>query len=234
MRARLRGLWARLLACCFQSRCVGCRTWGPSPVCAPCAATLPRFPEDACPRCRGSLTPCPLCLSPPPLDQVYAVAPYEGLIRRAIHGVKFDGRPELARWLGARMAETLTSLDPDWVLVPVPLSRERLRQRGYNQAEWLALGIPGHRKAPDWLIRTRHTPSQVGHGSKQRWVGLREAFQAARAVDGQRILLVDDVLTSGATLTWAAHALREAGAREVRAVVAARAQLMQKVPPSGR
>jgi ComF family protein len=131
------------------------------------------------------------------------------------------------------MTETLPPLDPDWVLVPVPLSRERLRQRGYNQAEWLTQGITGYRKAPHWLIRTRHTPSQVGHGSAQRWAGLREAFHADPAVDGRRILLVDDVLTSGATLTWAAHALREAGARDVRAVVAARAQLMQKAPPSG-
>lgn len=237
MRDSLRGLWSRLLASCFQTRCVGCRAWGAEAVCAPCATTLPAFSPTTCSRCRGALSPCPLCDDQGALATVYAVAPYAGLLRDAVLGLKFEARHDLADWLGARMADALPPGSGHGVLVPVPMSAERLRQRGFNQAEWLARGMqrrrPDLQKASHWLSRPRHTPRQVGQGREDRWASMRDAFAAPRDVHGQRILLVDDVLTTGATLSWAADALRRAGAREVRAVVAGRAQLMQKAPPRG-
>lgn len=233
MRLGLRGLWSRLLASCFQTRCIGCTAWGPSPVCHACAGPLPRFPDEACPRCLGAFVPCPLCKPTSPLAQVYAIAPYQGILRRAIHGVKFDARPDLADWLSTHMVLCLPDLTPDWIVIPVPLSAERFRERGYNQAEWLSRRIPGYRHAPRWLERARSTAPQVGQGRSERWDGLHDAFRAKPRVAGQRILLVDDVLTTGATLFWAAHALKTAGAREVRALVAARAQLHSKPHPPG-
>ena len=233
MRDRLRGLWARLLAACFKTRCIACNSWATAPVCASCDQPLAPFPAAACPRCRGSQTPCPLCTASTPLSQVYAAAPYEGLVRLAIHAMKFDGRPELADWLAPHMSASLPGLEGDWTLVPVPLGGDRLRSRGYNQAEWLSNRLPGFAHAPDWLVRVRDGASQVGQGRTERWEGLHAAFQAKPSVANKRILLVDDVLTTGATLFWAAQALRDAGACEVRALVAARAQLLKKPHPPG-
>ena len=233
MRPWVRGLLARLLSRCFQTRCLGCRAWGRSPVCASCFSALPPFPASACPRCLGVALPCPLCTPQSPLRHVYAAAPYSGVIRRAVHGLKFDARADLADWLGQLMGEALPALDPDWIVVAVPLSGDRLRERGYNQAEWLARRIPGFRRMPHALRRTRHMPSQVGQGRADRWTSLENAFVASPEVAGKRILLVDDVLTTGATLFWAADALQCAGATEVRALVAARALLRKKLSPRG-
>lgn len=231
MHARLRGLWARWLDACFQTRCVGCRSWGRSPVCDACERSIAGFPPDACPRCMGDRLPCPFCRLPHPLSHVHAAAPYEGVIRRAVHALKFDGRRELARWLGDRMKASLPPLEKDWVLVPVPLSPERLRMRGFNQAALLAQRIPSFPTAQDGLVRLRNSPPQVGQGRAERWESMQGAFEAARTVEGRRIILVDDVLTTGATLSWAAKALKDAGALEVRAVVAARALISKKMPP---
>jgi ComF family protein len=140
-------------------------------------------------------------------------------LREAIHAFKYENRPELgpslARYLVAAFAQAPW---PGVVLdavVPVPLHVERLAERGYNQAERLATpfgaatGLP---VVPDWLARTRFTQQQVGLGPVERQANVDGAFTAATAVAGRQLLLIDDVLTTGATLRAAAQAARAAGA----------------------
>jgi ComF family protein len=167
-----------------------------------------------CPRCRRR---------PSALSSCAAVGAYEGPLRAILHALKYDGRRTaavpLARLMRHHCAGVLDGAD---VLVPVPLHRQRRRRRGFNQAEAIAgsLGLP----ARPLLRRVRATPSQTDLPAAQRHANVRGAFRLARRADvrGLRVVLVDDVCTTGATLEACARVLREAGAADVRAVTAAR------------
>jgi len=157
--------------------------------------------------------------------QVAAVGPYRGRLRRVVRCFKFSGMPGLARPLGDRLAIALEGCTTD-VVVPVPLHWSRRWRRGYNQADLLAralgrsIGCPADRHA---LRRTRRTAPQRGYTREERAGNVRGAFAAHRArLKGARVLLVDDVVTTGATLTECARVLAEAGAIEVRAAAVAR------------
>ncbi len=166
------------------------------------------------------------------MDRGRAVGAYEGALRDIVHALKYDGRRSLARPLAARMrvagADLLAGAD---CVVPVPLHWRRQRQRGFNQAYDLArrLGLPICRA----LRRRRATRPQVDLPAAQRHRNLRDAFVVATGrgwpghprrppVAGLCVVLVDDVSTTGATLDACARALKAAGAREVRALTAAR------------
>lgn len=167
------------------------------------------------------------------MDRARAVGFYDGALREIIHAFKYQGRRSLARPLAERLrsagADLLAGAD---IAVPVPLHPRRQRQRGFNQAADLArgLGLP----AVDALRRTRPTRSQVELPAAQRHGNVRGAFEAVAArtarpwrpamppLDGLVVVLVDDVSTTGATLDACARALKAAGAREVRALTAAR------------
>jgi ComF family protein len=148
---------------------------------------------------------------------------YDGSLRAIVHALKYGRRPSLARPLARLMAacapDALSGVD---VVIPVPLHRGRRRTRGFNQAEELARHL-----GPRWtnaLTRTRPTPSQTDLPAARRHANVRDAFALRRrhAVAGLCILLVDDVCTTGATLEACARVLVRAGAREVRALIAAR------------
>jgi ComF family protein len=157
------------------------------------------------------------------LSRSGAIGAYEGRLRDAIHALKYDGRRSLARPLGALMracgSRVLESAD---LVVPVPLHVRRERARGFNQAEDLAhaLGLPVSRA----LKRRRHTQSQTDLPAEQRHSNVRNAFRLRWGADvrGKCIVLVDDVSTTGATLDACARVLLKGGAREVRALTAAR------------
>jgi ComF family protein len=206
-----------------------------APVCAACRDPLAQPTRGAvCPSCWDAITPLtPLGCDalPPAITLATAIGPYDGRLRDIIHALKYDARPTLARPLAARMrvagSAVLSGAD---AVVPVPLHRSRERTRGFNQARELAshLGV----RMADVLTRPRRTESQADLAADRRRANVQGAFApAARAsVEGLVLVLVDDVMTTGATLNACASVLLDAGAKEVRALTAARAPLRAAAP----
>lgn len=144
----------------------------------------------------------------------------------AIHRFKYEQRTDLARPFGHLLSQCGMVFSKTAVLVPVPLSRQRLRERGYNQAELLAHSLRRHggsRVAPHVLIRSRDTAPQVGQERAARLANVQGAFAVrdASSIRDRDIVLIDDVMTTGATLIACAKALRKAGAHRVSALVVA-------------
>lgn len=168
--------------------------------------------------------------NPPVFDRARAAAVYTGPARDLVHRLKYSDRADLARWLGRWMVragrDLLTDAD---VILPVPLYRGRLWVRRFNQAALLAQAIGKLADVPvetSWLQRSRATDSQVGLTANQRKTNVRGAFRVCLPVDrdlkNKRIVLVDDVLTTGSTVEACARALRRAGAKRVDVLVFAR------------
>lgn len=180
---------------------------------------------------------CGLCRrAEPPFARAAAYGSYEGGLRELIHLLKFGGVRPAANVLGRMLAEVLSTLEPQFVgdalaVVPVPLHRTKLRQRGFNQAELIAraalkIKSPADhlRLCPGVLDRKRETASQVGLTRHQRRENLRGAFAVLQtdAVKGREVLIVDDVFTTGSTVSECARVLRRAGATKVWVATVAR------------
>jgi ComF family protein len=202
---------------CFCPACELASEPVPEPHCRTCAE--PRVHGTSCTRCRRH---------PPPFSETLAAFVHEGPVARAIHRFKYEDQPALAGSLGAALADFArpVCLAPGTRLVPVPLHRTRFRARRYDQAALLA-GVVGRRLgvpvAWDALLRIRPTLRQVGLTDAEREANVRGAFRARPDLRGAHFVLIDDVVTTGATARAAAAALRAAGAAEVRVLVVARA-----------
>ncbi len=219
------------------------------PLCGPCWSGIRRLAPPLCDRCgiplgtgeritprewggvEGVQAPSNWCLGcradPPPFDRARGAALYTGPLREALHALKFHGKRALARPMAELIHEQCESVLASGgdALVPVPLARARLRQRSFNQAELIAdrlgalLDLPVRRR---WLARVRETAPQTELVAAERRANVGGAFLARSSVAGRHVIVVDDVLTTGATCRECARALRAAGARQVDVVTVAR------------
>lgn len=220
----LKAIAARL----FGGSCFLCRGAARDILCAQCDADLPRLDAALCPRCAlaspgGAV--CGRCLThPPPYDATIAALAYRFPADVLVQALKFRGELALAALLGDLLASRASGKGVD-LLVPVPLAPRRLRERGYNQALEIArrvAAVAGLRLAPEACRRTRETSEQMGLALDERERNVRGAFDCPQLVGGATVAVVDDVMTTGATLAEVAAALKRAGAERVLNWVVAR------------
>ena len=211
------------------------------PLCGECWTGLERIAPPWCDRCglpflrlvpagpaAGSAGVCQACATTPPAFVYARAATYYGdRARAALQALKFRGKRALARPLADLVYEQVAHSLPGDIeaLVPVPLSPARERERGFNQSALLAeriarrLDVPVR---PRWLVRTRATRPQTDLSARERRANVRQAFRATPAVEGRHVVVVDDVLTTGATVEECCRALGAAGARQVGVLTVAR------------
>ncbi len=213
--------------------CLLCGQLDRDALCAHCQRDLPHM-GPACRQCALPLPEsasgqiCGECLSnPPAFDLSVAAFGYQSPVRELLHMLKFRESFSIAPLLGRQLAHAVARLDPPRpdLVIPVPLHHARLGERGFNQA--LLLARPAARQLglkllPDGCRRPLATQAQSELALDQRQRNLRRAFAVNTEVQGKRIAIVDDVMTTGATLDSLARTLKQAGAREVQAWCVAR------------
>ncbi|CAM3829894.1 ComF family protein [Roseateles saccharophilus] len=227
-----------LMRCTGQ--CSVCRSWSHRTICESCLGLYAR-PQPRCWTCAARLPPelmgrpqpqCGRCLTePPPLDRAVAALdyrfPWDGLLQHFKYHQALDLRESLLERLNSAL-NAAEVVEPDWLL-PVPLSPGRLRERGYNQSHELAKALArrrGLRCEPEMLLRVRQNAAQAGLKLEARAANVRGVFAVeplrAGVLRGSNVALLDDVMTSGATLFELARVLLQAGVMSVQAWVIAR------------
>ncbi len=225
MRQRLVQATRSLQALLLGQRCAACDiACIGKPVCSVCTqnvlTTLPRCPRCATSQGQGAL--CGACISKPPaFDASVCVGAFTAPLSQLIWQFKFEERLVLAAWFAHLLDARLVGLRFD-LIVPVPLFETRLSQRGFNQSWEIVQRLNTPAPKANALTRLRDTPSQRSVTAAQRFSNVRNAFAADDCVRGLRVLLVDDVVTTTATVQAASKALKTAGAAHVSVACLAR------------
>jgi len=213
----------------FGGSCFLCRGEARSLLCEACDADLPRLPAPRCPCCAlaspaGAV--CGRCLAQAPhYDATIAALSYDFPADTLIHAFKFRGELAFASFFSGLLLQKIPSGPAVNFIVPVPLSAGRLRERGYNQAVELARPLAAATRAPlelDLCERARDAPPQMELPWAERGRNVRGAFRCTRSLIGASVAVVDDVMTTGATLDEIASTLKAAGALRVVNWVVAR------------
>ena len=198
----------------FPAKCLGCRLGG----------------EFLCMACRKKVR-APCAGVPPGLEKLLSYGNYEnGILREALRRFKYHGTyditPTFAEMLEELIRPHLGEAEGA-VVIPIPISKERLRERGYNQAELLAQSLAEKISRPlenKVLLKIKNTPSQTSLSGRERILNVRDSFAVRNPekISGREIILIDDISTTGATLSEAARVLKQAGAKKVIGLVVAR------------
>ena len=208
----------------YPERCVGCERRSSDVLCRTCFEALPRVDRPVCERC-GLPTAfatfvCEECKYVDfGFESARAALKYEGVGKEIVHALKYRGYKRVVEKLAAPLMLQVLDEGRFDAVVPVPLHRSRLRKRGFNQAELLARGVARKINATvsDTLEVVHSTRDQVELSAAQRRANVAGAYKARGSLRG-RILLVDDVFTTGATMSACAGTLVQAGAREIHAL----------------
>ena len=204
-----------------------------APFCSECWSGIEKYTGPSCRICATPIasedaTVCAECMKKPPLfSKAVSFGLYEDTLASAIHFFKFQRIRRLYRPLGDLMLGfDMSGID---ALIPVPLSVRGLRERGFNQSLLLAKTLSDKNKVPlimDCLFKKTETPVQIGLSKKERGVNLKGSFETGRKLNGMRLLLVDDVMTTGSTANECSKVLLRAGAKEVQVLTLARANYL--------
>ena len=198
-------------------------------LCHACAAELPRLPQERCPRCalptpNGEI--CGRCLANPPhYDSTQSAFAYDFPLDKLVQSFKYGHQLALAGFLGRQIAALAGGIEADRI-IPLPLHPNRLRERGFNQALELARPVSRATSLPIDTVsckRVRHTPAQAELPWRERVKNIRGAFHCTADFSGKRLLLIDDVMTTGASIDECARTLKLHGAASVSVLVVARA-----------
>jgi ComF family protein len=231
-------MFARLIQGAFASLpslCQVCHAWPTQPVCEACVNRFAQ-PQPRCLRCAlpvpAGVKQCGECVkNPPVLDACLAAVSYAYPWSQLIPRYKFHDHAGLARTFALLLRSTPwvePALEAADLLLPMPLSVERLRDRGFNQALLLARALMPEKTDASLLLRIKDTPPQSSLKREQRLVSVKDAFAVepmhAARLQNTRVVLVDDVMTSGASLYSAAQVLRSAGVAHITALIIARTE----------
>ncbi|MDI6799993.1 MAG: ComF family protein [Actinomycetota bacterium] len=224
------GLWSSLIEVIYPIRCVICKRGGGEIICSSCRDNLPLIEKPICRRCGkptgADVNSCLDCRGRFKFEKARSLGLFEAGLKEAVYGLKYKNRRSVACFLGEMAAPILADFSDVDIATFVPLSRKKMKKRGYNQAELIASRIAEGAPLPvlSLMERTSEEMDQVSLTHKERQRNVKGVFKVIKpgAAAGKNILLIDDVFTTGATADECSKVLLKAGAAKVDLLTIAR------------